>query len=687
MIKKTFGGDRIGTGAGFSVHQRTYQRTNKDLGNVFRSNLGIGMAMPCYVEQVKRGDVWDINVSLRLITHPTNGPIFGQYEFRAAFWTGDWRLWNKELHNNPKKAGLEAKSIMFPRLRLNAQNIDRNGDENYNEQQIRSTSLLATTGIRGLGTLELVNGEGRVEIQRNAQPVIMYYEIMSNYGWNKQEDIGVVIGFENIAAELRILAATHYDIDEVIGGDDFVWNWTNYPGNTPIGSTYINEGGSLVVITNEEIEPEGIEIAIDASGGAVYYPIAEIPGRTWTRTYREKNNSGGWNIVYERLVGGDIDIVELGQGTLFRIRAGYEQGEMQELTLLDFPLTNIDDLREQIFAQPKSSPLIIGYQGSERRGLPYDAVVGQSNIINGVIQETSKIGSFGEWAGLGLMTYRADRWNTWLNEEWIDNANNISNVDTSTGSFSMDALALARRIWQFNNDVIAGGGSYQDWLTAIDGMEAYGAPEIPVYRGGMSAMIGFNEVVSSSEAGDQPLGTIGGQGDITGVRGGVIRFKAEENGYIMGLCWIIPLIDYYQGNKWFTKLETIDDLHKPIYDGIGYQQKTTDQIAAWDTKIDENGNETFFSMGYEHAWTEYWTRENEVYGSFTRDYEEAYMVLGRRYSMDENGRIEDVTTNIAPTKYLYPFAYLGLSYGPFWVQLGIDANVRRIMSGAIQPHL
>ena len=34
---------------------------------------------------------------------------------------------------------------------------------------------------------------------------------------------------------------------------------------------------------------------------------------------------------------------------------------------------------------------------------------------------------------------------------------------------------------------------------------------------------------------------------------------------------ITPMIDYSQGNDFDLNLETIDDLHKPALDGIGYQ--------------------------------------------------------------------------------------------------------------------
>ena len=45
----------------------------------------------------------------------------------------------------------------------------------------------------------------------------------------------------------------------------------------------------------------------------------------------------------------------------------------------------------------------------------------------------------------------------------------------------------------------------------------------------------------------------------------------------MGLMAITPMIDYSQGNDFDLNLQTIDDLHKPALDGIGYQDLIQEQ--------------------------------------------------------------------------------------------------------------
>ena len=69
-------------------------------------------------------------------------------------------------------------------------------------------------------------------------------------------------------------------------------------------------------------------------------------------------------------------------------------------------------------------------------------------------------------------------------------------------------------------------------------------------------------------------------------KGGKVIVKVSEPSVIIGLVSLTPRIDYSQGNEWHTNLKSINDLHKPALDEIGYQDLITDQMAFWDTVID-----------------------------------------------------------------------------------------------------
>ena len=107
--------------------------------------------------------------------------------------------------------------------------------------------------------------------------------------------------------------------------------------------------------------------------------------------------------------------------------------------------------------------------------------------------------------------------------------------------------------------------------------------ETPMFEGGMSTEIVFQEVISNSASGEQPLGTLAGRGYDTGKqKGGHIKIKVTEPCCIMGIGSITPRIDYSQGNEFFNELQTLDDIHKPALDGIGYQDSLNWQRAWWD---------------------------------------------------------------------------------------------------------
>ena len=199
----------------------------------------------------------------------------------------------------------------------------------------------------------------------------------------------------------------------------------------------------------------------------------------------------------------------------------------------------------------------------------------------------------------------------------------------------MDALNLQQKVYNFLNRIAVSGGMYRDWLdTVFTGGNFMERCETPVFEGGVSQEIVFQEVISNSSSGNEPLGSLAGRGITTSKqRGGHIRIKATEPSYLMCICSITPRIDYSQGNTWDTTLKTMDDLHKPALDGIGYQDSLNDERAWWDRNVKLNGD-IVTSAGKTVAWINYMTNVNRTYGNFAINDNEAFMVLNRNYSWD-----------------------------------------------------
>jgi hypothetical protein len=204
--------------------------------------------------------------------------------------------------------------------------------------------------------------------------------------------------------------------------------------------------------------------------------------------------------------------------------------------------------------------------------------------------------------------------------------------------------------------------------------------------------LGFEEVVSLSDVNDvngeaQPLGTLAGRGRLTGKnKGGKVKIKVDEPSYIVGLVSITPRIDYSQGNKWDTNLKTMNDLHKPALDAIGYQDLITDQMAWFDTGGDTSGTMTYSTAGKQPAWINYMTNVNQTRGNFAVQGDSMFMTLNRRYEQGLTG-IEDLTTYVDPSKYNEIFAQTDVSAQNFWVQISNKILARRKMSAKVIPNL
>ena len=211
----------------------------------------------------------------------------------------------------------------------------------------------------------------------------------------------------------------------------------------------------------------------------------------------------------------------------------------------------------------------------------------------------------------------------------------------------------------------------------------------------MSTEIVFDEVISTASGeydGDtQALGSLGGRGKQMGKKGGKVRIKISEPSFIMAIVSLTPRINQSQGNMWYmTELHTVDDLHKPALDGIGFQDLICEQMGWWDTKL-IGGNLERHSAGKVPAWINYMTAFDKCYGDFSNSEGKSFMVLNRNYEMlIENGQIngiKDVTTYIDPKKYNYVFAYGELDAQNFWVQIDFNVKARRLMSAKQIPNL
>ena len=157
----------------------------------------------------------------------------------------------------------------------------------------------------------------------------------------------------------------------------------------------------------------------------------------------------------------------------------------------------------------------------------------------------------------------------------------------------------------------------------------------------------------------------------------------------MGLVAITPMIDYSQGNDFDLNLQTIDDLHKPALDGIGYQDLIQEQMVG-ETSIYNGGSTINYlkhvSANKTLAWIDYMTNYNRTFGDFAAGEALDFMVLNRRYDV-QNNEIKDLTTYIDPQKYIEIFADTSIDSQNLWVQTVVHATRRGNYSAKQIPFL
>lgn len=663
-ITKALGGERLGSGNKMNVTLHGFNRSSHNIGQLFKTDQAIGTLVPYFCDIGLNGTTYNIDLTTKIRTLPTNGPIFGRLKHQIDVFHAPIRLYIRALHNNALGIGMKMQNVKLPIFNIRANQPDFTKDD-LNSQQISQDSLMAYLGIRGLGRSKT----GATSFTRTFPAIfqLMYWDAYKNYYANKQEEVGYVITqgqglIQTIAAENQA-------------------NVTEYVANAPGLMWAEIEGSSLSGNWRFRVDfTENINIQT-AKSIKIYTNEDDLPFDFKDSTkWRVRSGLGEEGVakqyIYERIYDERETVIEPGT------RAA--KNTYESITLSQFELSNIDEMREAILAAPKTAPFNVGSLNS----LPYTA-----SIANVTVDETNANGnaSWFNQAGLGIKTYLSDRFNNWLSTEWIDGEGgvaDISSVDVSDGMLKMDALILAKKIYDMMNRIAVSDGSYQSWQEVVYDEKALRIAESPMYVGGMSSEVVFDEVVSNSATEDQPLGTLAGRGAERKARGGnSIKIKIREPSMIMIIGSFTPRVDYSQGNKWWTRLQTMNDFHKPNLDGIGFQELITDEMAAFDTEVNTDGTLVYKSAGKQVSWQEYMTNVDQSFGSFSAYRELAHMAMNRNYEHDNTGAISDLTTYIDPTKFNVAFADTKLSAKNIWVQCAIDCIVRRKMSAKQIPNL
>lgn len=681
-MKKTLGGDRLRSESKMEVYLPNFGRSSHNIGKIIRTSQACGTIVPYWCQIGLDGTTFYIDITTKVKTLPTTGPVFGSFKHQIDVFVIPIRLYVAALHNNALGVGLNMSKVLLPQFIVNTANTSIY-ENDTNRGQVNPSSLLSYLGIRGFGYSSVNQYVRRFPAIFN----LAYWDIFKNYYANKQEENAYVItGVNHIWKKISIgngvawdktwmdnLSTTHsinptdsnpmyikLEFEEKISPDEVneIQFLTNDPQNPTVKINKLTKLGDAFIF--ERTDPQALGLR-----------EPENPKKA-TNIYAYKVKKA-IKIAYNQDISGEFQLT---------------MPDNQKIKLTPFPLKNIDDERTKILAAPSTSAYTIS-----NLKMPYGAATGTLRLPN--YNRTKQYNSSNSWfsqAGLAVKTYLSDRFNNWLNTEWIDGTtggiNAITAVDVTDGKLTMDALILQKKIFNMLNRVAITDGTYQAWREATYGIRSATLPESPIFCGGMQSEIAFDEIVSNSATDEEPLGTLAGRGVATMYKSGRgLKIKCTEPSMIIALGSITPRIDYSQGNKWWTRLQNMDDFHKPTLDAIGFQELIAEEAAAWSTEATGNDELIYQSLGKQPSWIEYTTDVNETYGEFAAGMPLAFMCLNRVYEENSDHTIGNASTYIDPTIYNNIFAESRLSSQNFWVQVAFDVTARRVMSAKQIPNL
>lgn len=693
-MKVSIGKNTLGGGKKMMTRLNNYNRSTHDLSSVCRTSATVGTLIPTLYHLVLPGDTFPIETRCHTLTHPTIGPLFGSFKQQNDFFFCPMRLYNAMLHNNALNIGLNIKQVKFPALPIPyTKYTDKSKMKGSNEtllNEVNPSSLVAYMGVRALSTLEPLNASVK---SYSCIKLMMYYDIFKNYYANKQEEKFYVISgntyytYRQVASSLKEGEISITTANSANSQSTWKATATGLPNTKGSTGDYpkVNTNHQAWVLAikpySQDSKVGQVEVRINFNTGWLTETGGNVGGLKTIKIYGTINNLVENKILtnitnkMESPIDG-IEYYKINEVTFLptepTLKTYFYVNEPTmavsvEARYNSYKLSTIDDMRDNILSAGKTQ-----YLSQE---LFISDIFKPIQTENGMAPSCSQ-----PLVGLALKTYQSDINTNWVKTEWIDGEtgiNAITAIDTSGGSFTLDTLNLAKKVYTMLNRIAVSDGSYNAWIQTVYTSGGLNHIETPIYLGGSSLEIEFQEVVNNSGTEEQPLGSLAGRGMATNHKGGNIVFKADEPGYIFCITSITPRVDYFQGNEWDNYLLTLDDLHKPQLDGIGFQDRLYRHL---------NANTTYAisskSIGKQPAWIEYMTNVNKTYGNFALVENEGWMCLNRIF-----GDISTYTTYIFPHLYNNIFADTDITAQNFWIQIAFNTKPRRVMSAKIIPNI
>ena len=307
----------------------------------------------------------------------------------------------------------------------------------------------------------------------------------------------------------------------------------------------------------------------------------------------------------------------------------------------------------------------------------------------------------GDLAGMALGTYLPDLQNVILNKDFYEK--NVTSVQVSTtgGSFNIDQLVTAKKLWDSRTKDAMASGTFRDWIRMHYGVTPKIMDDMPTFLGATSSPIGFEDIRATTFTDKgQSKQYLGDKGSSGYGYGSSRRFRitCDRPGYVMVLAQIVPHVDYDQGLSRYVLSRKLSDEFRPEFNGIGLQDVLVSDLNASYENIAEAGTAEALTppwrvgVGKQPAWIQYMTDINKVRGTFCST--ERSWVLRRDMQAtgdpDDTG-VYDPTKDTVTSAYInphdwnQPFSDQSPTAQNFLVQFNIRHKVRSTVLKRLRP--
>lgn len=231
----------------------------------------------------------------------------------------------------------------------------------------------------------------------------------------------------------------------------------------------------------------------------------------------------------------------------------------------------------------------------------------------------------------GRMTFQDDNGKTYYLNANLNSEGELTGIDSYSSDMPVgtlhsmvDLISTGISINDFRNvnalqrwleKNMRRGYHYADIIKSHFGNDiAYKDANLPEFIGGISRVVDINKVVATAET-EIPLGSIAGIGNVFGDTDAYVSHFCDEPGWIIGIISVTPEPAYSQLLDKQLLKRSLLDYYFPEFAHIGFQPILNQELTPLQCR-DVVGKRLTDVFGYQRAWYEYLTANDEIHGEY-----------------------------------------------------------------------